>query len=56
MDNGTLFSKLSNEVKNENRTILENYKAELYCDLSIVEGFESLFKNLVTKISGCYYF
>lgn len=48
--------KLSNEVKNENRTILGNDKAEMYCDLSIAEGIESLFKNLVAKKSGCYYF
>lgn len=38
MDNGTLFSKLSNEAKNKNRAILRNDRADSYCDPSVVEG------------------
>lgn len=48
MDNGTLFSKLSNEGK-KNRAILGNDRDELYCDPSIVEGIENLYKDLVAK-------
>lgn len=37
MDNGILFSKLSNEAKNKNRDILGNDRAALYNDPSVVE-------------------
>lgn len=48
MDNGTLFSKLSNEAK-ENRAILGNDRDELYYDPSIVGGIVNLYEDLVAK-------
>lgn len=48
MDNGTLFSKLSNEAK-KNRAILGNDRDELYCDPSIVGGIENLYNDLLAK-------
>lgn len=38
MDNGILFFKLFNEVKNKNRVILVNDRVELYYNFLVVEG------------------